>query len=126
MSGSSISRMRMYGKALNALIVEAVIILSFFVLAYAGMDFFHGATSVLLLLYPLGISITTGFVIAFIAETKHLTRWKWGALATVATLILMIMMLFFPSSLSGMAFVIAPAISLILLPAIMDSEEKNQ
>lgn len=126
MSSACVSNMKIYGKTMAAVIVDAVIILSFFILSYSGMDFFHGSAIVLLLLYPLGISIATGVVISFIVETKHLSVWKWGVLASFATLMLMVMMLFFPSSLSGMAFVIAPVISLALLLVSMISEDKSQ
>lgn len=126
MSKASISNTKIYGKTINAAIVEVVIILSFFVLLYSGVDFFRGLSAMLLILYPLGISISTGIVIAFFAETKHLAHWRWGVLASIVTLMLMIMMLFFPSGLSGMTFVIAPAISLVLLPIMMEAEEKKQ
>jgi len=125
MSNSNNSTIKVSGKTITAIIVDAVIVLSFFVLLYSGVDFFYGGSAMLLLFYPLGISIATGLVIACIAETKHMSVWKWGVQASIVTLILMIMMLFFPSSLSGMAFIIAPVISLIFLPSMMGVGNEN-
>jgi hypothetical protein len=125
MSNTSIPKTKIYGKTINAAIVDGAIILSFFVLLYLGMDFFHSLSIILLILYPLGISISTGMVIASIAETKHMARLKWGMLASATSLTLMVMMVMFPSFLSGMAFAIAPALSIVLLLAVMDLDQKK-
>ena len=127
MGNTSLAETKLSRKTINAVIIECVIAISFFILFHSGIhsDSFHGLTLVLLLLYPLGISICAGIVIASIAETRRLVGWKWGMMATAMTLVMMLMMVCVPTMWSGLAFIIAPLVSMALLPTFMNSSEKN-
>jgi hypothetical protein len=127
MAHASISKTKISRKTKSAIIIESVVIISFFGLFYSGIDVdpLRPFLPILLIIYPLGISIGTGIVIASIAETKDLVRWKWGVLAAVITLILIAIMLIFPSIWSGMAFIIAPLMSTAFFVSFMISGETN-
>lgn len=126
MSDSSVSKTTLYGKTINAIVVECLLITSFFILFHSGVrgDSFRGLQIILLILYPFGISLCTGFVIASIAERKQLVRWKWGMLASALTLMLMLTMVSVPSRWSGLAFLIAPLVTMAVFFVFMNSHEK--
>lgn len=126
MSSSSVSKTKMYGKTINAVIIECVLITSFFILFHAGAhgESFRDVTILLLILYPFGISVCTGIVISSLAESRNMVSWKWGVLASAMTLILSFIMVCVPTMWSGLAFIIAPLATLAMFFVFMNSREE--
>lgn len=125
MSDLSVERTKINGKIVSAVLVELVIIIGSFVLFSPKFDDSTGGAILLILVYPFVISICTGIVVASIAELKHRTVWKWGALAGVITLFLIVMLVTLPSFVSGFAFLIAPVVAIATSLNAMNARESN-
>ena len=112
----SVEKTRIYGKTISAAIVECVIIISSFVLFSPKFNLASvpGLAAILVIGYPFVVSICTGIVIATIAKTKNLSGWKWGGIASVMTLFLIIMVAALPSLASELAFLIAPLVAITI------------
>lgn len=125
MGNLPVSKNIIHGKTINALIIECLIIISFFMLFHSGVhgDSFHGLAPFLILLYAFGISICTGIVVASVAEKRLMTGWKLGMLASATTLILMFTMVCVPTMWSGLAFIIAPLVTIAVFFVFVNSHQ---
>jgi hypothetical protein len=123
----SAEKTRIYGKTISAALIECVIIISSFVLFSPkfNLDSFPGLTFILVISYPFVVSSCTGIVTATVAGTKNLSGWKWGSVAAVMTLFLIIMVATLPSLVSTMAFLIAPLLALAISFNIMIAREAS-
>lgn len=126
MHSSSVSKTRNNAKTINAVVLECALITSFFIVFHSGIhgDSFHGLALFLILLYPFGISICTGIVVASFAEKKLMIAWKAGILASAMTLILMLTMICVPTMWSGLAFLIAPLVTIAVFFVFVNSREE--
>ena len=127
MSNVSVRKIKLNGKTISAAIVECVIIFSSFELFSSrfDLDSFKGFAPILIISYPFLISICTGIVAATIAETKRLSIWKWGGMASALTLFVIMMLVSLPSFLSAMAFIIAPLVSIAICFNMMNTTQVN-
>jgi hypothetical protein len=123
----SVGKARAYGKTISAAFINCLIISSSFVLFSPkfNLDSHPGAALVLVISYPLVVSICTGIMTGTIAQTKNLASWKWGGVASVMTLFLIIMVATLPSLVSTMAFLIAPAVAIAISFNLMITSEAN-
>ena len=123
----SVEKTRIYGKTISAAIVECVIIIGSFVLfsPQFNLDSLPGLAAILVLGYPFVVSICTGIVTATVAGTKNLSGWKWGGIASVMTLFLIIMIATLPSLVSEMAFLIAPLVAIAISFNMMITSEAD-
>jgi hypothetical protein len=128
MSNLSGERTKLNGKIVGAALAELVIVFGSFVLFSSRFDVasWGGIGTILIIGYPIFVSVCTAIVVASIAETRHIAGWKWGGLAAAITLFLIIMLATVPSFISAFAFLIAPVVAIAASLNTMNARESNQ
>lgn len=128
MSVLRIQKTKIYGKIIGAVIVECVIIMGSFVLfsSHFDLDSLGGWAPILIIGYPFFVALCTGVVTASIAATKNMAAWKWGGIAAVMTLFLIVMLVTLPSFIAGFAFLIAPVVAIAVSLNAMGVREIKQ